>query len=505
MEIELKFQVPAQARAGLRRAVATAGARTLRLQAVYADTPDRRLAAAGMALRLRKEGARWVQALKGRGDGVAERLEHEVPLAGRSAPRIDPTRHAGSAAGARLAAVLAGVELVEVLRTDIRRTWRRVRSGGAVIEIAHDRGELVAGGRRAPVDEVEFELVSGPAEALPALAARWASRHGLWWDVRSKAERGQRLARGEAPAAAVKAGPSPLQRGCDVRQAFATMVLDCLAHALPNAAEIAGETDAPEHLHQLRVALRRLRSVLREFAAWSGDAAAARQLEADWREPFAALGAARDVDALGASVLPRLRAAGAPPWPATPGATLEAAPAEVVRGAAVQRLLLRVLALALATTSAGEAESVPGTMPASARRGRSAAEPLARDAARVLKRAWRRALAGASEFEHTEPATQHRTRKRVKRLRYAFEFMVPLYRPRKARRLQRALASASEALGALNDLHVAAQAYEALTATEPRAWIAVGWLAGERERALAAAARRLRKLADAPQPWAARR
>ena len=66
-EIELKFQVPAESRAAVAAAVAGRGAtaRTLRLQAAYFDSPDGRLAAAGVALRLRREpcqhrgDARW--------------------------------------------------------------------------------------------------------------------------------------------------------------------------------------------------------------------------------------------------------------------------------------------------------------------------------------------------------------------------------------------------------------------------------------------------------------
>jgi triphosphatase len=74
VETELKFQVPEASRAALEKAVAAAAVQRTRLQAVYADTPDQRLAAAGLALRLRKEGRVWVQTLKGRGDGLMQRL-----------------------------------------------------------------------------------------------------------------------------------------------------------------------------------------------------------------------------------------------------------------------------------------------------------------------------------------------------------------------------------------------------------------------------------------------
>ena len=499
MEIELKFQVPRAHRAALRRAVATAGARVTRLQAIYADTPDARLAAAGLALRLRKEGRLWMQTLKGRGDGVSQRLEHEVPVAPVSPaepPVLDPARHAGSAAGDALAAALHGAgDLAEVFRTDVRRTHRRVRHGGAVVEVALDEGRLVAGARRAEVCEIEFELIAGPPAALPALAARWAQRHGLWWDVRSKAERGHRLALGEARTPPVKARAAPLDAGGGTAPAFATMVLACLAHALPNAAEVADGRGDPEHLHQLRVGLRRLRSVLREAADWSGDATAARALEADWREAFARLGAVRDADAVAAALGPRLEALGAPPLAAalvagdeadtarSAGAADAAGTAGIVRDPALQALLLRSLALVAAAGPASASLALPEA------------------AAALLRRAWRRALEGHRQFESAPAAEQHRTRKRLKRLRYLFEFLMPLYPPKSARRMQRALAAVGEALGELNDLYVASAAYEAMTAHEPRAWLALGWLAAQRELAVRAAARRLRKLSATPRPW----
>ncbi|MDO8418682.1 MAG: inorganic triphosphatase, partial [Rubrivivax sp.] len=353
METELKFQVPPAHAAALRRAVATASARSVRLQALYADTADQRLAGAGLALRLRKEGRVWVQTLKGRGDGLMRRLEHELRLPpGPGEPTLDPQRHAGTAAGELLARVLDdGASLLTLYRTDIRRLHRRVRHGGALIEIAYDHGRIVADGRAVAVDEIEFELISGPPAALPALAARWAARFGLWWDVRTKSERGMRLALGRDQVPAVKAAAAELPADAGPGEAWSAVLQSALVQALPNAAEIAAGTDAPEHLHQLRVALRRLRSALRWFAAWSGDADAAHALELEWREPFRRLGAARDTDVLTHSLQPALVAAGAPPftWPA---AAAGAGPGEIVRSAGFTALLLRTLALSLRPAAA---------------------------------------------------------------------------------------------------------------------------------------------------------
>ncbi|MDP1648862.1 MAG: CHAD domain-containing protein [Rubrivivax sp.] len=490
METELKFQVPPAHSSALRRTVATASARSVRLQAMYADTDDQRLAAAGLALRLRKEGRLWVQTLKGRGDGLMRRLEHEVRLPPqRGEPVLDPQRHAGTAAGEALALALAdGAELHTLYRTDIRRLHRRVRHGGALIEIAYDHGRIVAGSHAVAVNEIEFELVSGPAAALPALAARWVARFGLWWDVRTKSERGFRLALGRDHVPAVKAGAAELPADAGPGEAWATVLHSALVQALPNAAEIAAGTDAPEHLHQLRVALRRLRSALRWFAAWSGDAAAAQALELEWREPFGRLGAARDSDVLTHSLQPALAAAGAPPftWPAAaPGA----GPGEIVRSAEFTALLLRTLALSMRPVAAASDG------------GRPALEAAAAD---VLHRAWRRVRRDASGFAAASVEEQHRTRKRLKRFRYGLEFLLPLLARKPAQRLHVAVCRALDALGELNDLHTAEVLLRAHVARDTQAWFAVGWVRARQEPAsarAAAALSRLARLDRQPLPW----
>ena len=109
-EVELKFQVPPLRRAAVAKAVAgRAPAPRIRLRAAYWDTPDRALAIAGFALRVRREGRLWVQTLKGAGPDGMTRLEHNVPLpfATSVEPVADPGLHAGTPAGERLRALLA--------------------------------------------------------------------------------------------------------------------------------------------------------------------------------------------------------------------------------------------------------------------------------------------------------------------------------------------------------------------------------------------------------------
>ena len=516
LETELKLQVPAARRAALLKAVATPAAVSTRLQAVYVDTAGRHLAAAGLALRLRKEGRVWVQTLKGRGDGIASRLEHEVRLPSQPGmPDIVVQRHAGTAAGAALevaiqsatATRIAGphatageadaaratphdAALLPVYRTDIRRLHRRVRHAGALIEIAYDRGFIIAGDRRLAVDEIEFELISGPAAALPALAQRWSARFELWWDVRSKSERGQRLADGNTQVPAVKASAIAWSgaKGDDAAAGAASLWLaalrSSLLQALPNAAEIAEGSGTPEHLHQLRVALRRLRSVLRVLAPWSGQPDVVLALEADWRGPFGVLGAARDADVRAEALQPQLAAAGAPTfeWPDAADAI---DPGECVRSGPFNALLLRTLGLML-TPPTIEAASLPDA---------------AHAAATVLQPMWRQLLRDAAGFAAAEPELQHRTRRRLKRLRYVLEFLAPLFKRKAMGRLRRALKTAAERLGELNDLQAAEVELRQQAALDPRAWFAVGWLAARGDAAVASADAALAQLKRAPKVW----
>lgn len=487
METELKFQVPPAHRAALLKAVATATARTTPMRAVYADTADHRLARAGLALRLRQEGRQWVQALKGRAEGAGglmQRLEHEVPVAGRTEPALDPARHAGTPVGERLLALLAdGVPLLPVYRTSIRRVHRVVRHAGARIELAFDQGDILAGDARLPVCEIEFELLSGPPQALPALAARWVQRFGLWWDIRTKSERGFRLALGDTGSPAKPAARPEVAPGATPAAAFAGAAAAALQQALASACEIAGGTGGPDHLHQLRQGLRRLRSLLRTLGGWSADAAEARRLEADWRAPFARLGACRDRDVFAAEWLPRLQAAGAPALP-TPGGAAVDTPDGLVREAPFQLLLLR--SLALLCTAPPQAEPVPGLQDAAP----AAVAPL-----------WKQTRRGARGAEGADVAARHRLRKRLKRLRDVLEALQPLLRRRAGTALLKALRRALQTLGQLNDLATAEAAARAQAAADPALWFAAGWLRARHDALLPQLQAELEALAALKLRW----
>lgn len=486
LEIELKFLVPDAARARLAAELAGRGTppRRVWLTAAYLDTPDLRLAQAGLAWRLRREGGRWVQALKSASRSGLERFEHEVL---RPDGRPDPAAHAGTGPGDQLIALLAqaraeGLEAGVRFQTQVRRLTRRVRTRGAVVDIALDDGRLLAGGEPQRLRELEFELVSGSPVAMLALAERWRQRHGLLLDPRNKAERGHLLAAGEPHPPLRKARPPAYAKNAPVPEALGAVLDECLAHLGRNLIGLAvGDPERRvEHVHQARVAIRRLRSALRAFRGWAPEPPA--ELVDGLRALFAALGATRDRDVLASGVAAALARAGAPPL-ALPADASAPDPAALARHGDTQRLLLSWwgwragLALPGAVAAPAVARA-PGTAPEDEVGGEiSSAAPALKRLARQRLRRWHKGLvASCRAFDELDDEALHDLRKRVKRQRYVFECFAPLLPAKPAARHLQALAAAQEQLGEINDLSVARSRYQALVATDPAAWFAVGWL-----------------------------
>ena len=496
MEIEFKFQIPADALEAVEAALRSGPCTRMHLQARYFDTPDGALAAHGVALRLRKEGATWVQTCKALGHGPLHRLEHNVDLGpGRKGqvPGALPSRHDGTPAGERLREVIGTdpAPLVEVYGTDIWRLVHTEQFAGSSIELALDQGRVLApsldGGapRSAQICELELELVEGTVHDLTALARLWAERHGLWFSTVSKAERGLRLAHGQSTRSAVKA-TAPVFAHADGFPDGPTIqravVAACLAQILPNATEVAAGSDDAAQVHQLRVGLRRLRTALRELAPLGEG------LDDAWQAPlvraFRALGEQRDRQVVQGTVAPRLQAAGAPDfdWPAP--AAADTAPGAVVRAAHFQAALVGLIGFA--------AQAGPdGASPKQARK-------LLRTRLGKLHQQLRR---GGDAFEALAPEAQHEVRKRLKRLRYLVEFVGPCFDAKGAARHARKLEPAQDALGLYMDELTAQQAYRAAAAQAPRAWFAVGWLLARQPESAHLAGQALRAAGGANRFW----
>ncbi len=470
-EFELKFEIPPARRHAVEAALRRGRVAQQRLQARYFDTPEGALAAQGVVLRLRKEGRLWVQTAKAPGSRPLERLEHNVALGAKAPSAPELARHKGTPVGDALRQALklqpgeAFPALVQVYATDIVRLTRLVRARGALVELALDRGHITAGDRAVPVHELELELKQGPPAGAVALASNWCLQHGLWLSSVSKSLKGQRLAAGENFGAAAGASPPRFPRHAASREVAAAVVAACLDQVLANASDVAGGCTAEEHIHQLRVGLRRLRTALRELEPLAGN------WGGPWEQPltdaFRALGQHRDRDYLMHTLQKRIEAAGGPPldWQGALGALPSAA--RSVHSPVFQQALLGLLGFVHGAP--GEDAPAPeDTSPKKFLRKR-------------LARLHRQVLARGRRFTDLPDAEQHALRKRLKRLRYLAEFAQTLFAKRKAAAYLAALKPLQDALGTYHDEVAALQVWQGLSGHDPRALFGAGWLSARRD------------------------
>lgn len=486
-EFELKFQVPRERVAAVEEALRRGSVQSTRLRARYFDTADGALARARLGLRLRQEGGSWVQTAKGPGDGTFHRLEHSVELPEGDAGMPDVRRHSGHAVGRKLQRALerSGQPLQPTFETDVERLTRIVESPGVTVEVALDRGEVRAGGRAQPLQELEFELKQGHRSALVELAQTWRAQHLLWLDPLPKAEIGRRLAAGEDAGPATRAAPV-VGSGKRASRMLAAVLESALDQVLANAREIAAGTGQPAHVHQARVGLRRLRTALRELADVPALGSLPPQVAPALTAAFRVLGEHRDRSTLIPALQAESAAAGGPQlhWrPALPDV------AAAVREPAFQEALLHLLGLAQGLKEGAGDGSDDRTRPLRAR----ARKRLARLHARIARDGVR--------FEQLDEEGRHRVRKRLKRLRYLAELMRPLFKPGAVDSYVKALKQLQDALGAYQDANAGRRMFVQQAAQEPAAWFVAGYLAAREEALAGTCARACRKMLRKARPF----
>jgi inorganic triphosphatase YgiF len=445
-EIELKLAVPESAWRAVPRHPRLASAEKLptrKLVNIYYDTPELDLRRKGVALRLRKQGRQWLQTIKCAGEvagGLSNRPEWEQPYRGNAFDFGPIEDH-------ELRNWLSRTKLSRRLRpafetTFSRQTWRIANSDRSIILVMFDRGQIQAAGRAQPISEIELELAQGDVGELFDLARELAVSVPLRPEPRSKAERGYRLV--EPPLLAPrKAGRSPLHSGQSALEAFSAIGLACIAHLQANENGVIESTD-PEFIHQMRVAIRRLRSAMRLFRPLVSDT-----LLGDVPQRLkilgANLGAARDWDVLITELL-------RPVTQAFPGEArfdrlISVAAAHrgearntviaALRDAAFGRLMIDVLAL-LHRPGLGTG---PETTPS-----------LAEFALGQLVDLHRRVGKAADRAAGLDIKDLHRLRIAIKRLRYALEFFTPIYPTKPIKRDLQRLTRLQDDLGLINDL-----------------------------------------------------
>lgn len=502
IEREIKFRLPEGLDpARVREAVEAAGFRLERQSSVlhedrYLDTDDWALYRAGLALRLRGDGQRLrleAKTMRSTSKNALERTEwvQDAPTAEPPWTEIDP----GPVAG--LLHPLAGLRVLERLRVSARLENRReffqwLRGEEAVGTLTVDRVSAFDGPETPPTlfDEVEIEEAhsngtngthapGGAAEALDDARRAVEERLGLEANVASK------LA--TALAAAGERTPVCEERTFIVHPADRLVDVAHKTFARHFGRMLWNEPGArlgvdPGFVHDMRVAIRRLRTAIEVLA----DAYAPEPFEefaSDLRWIARALGRVRDLDV----ALERVRAMAAEaPSIERPALTIFAQSLLLDRARARLRLIERLDSERFGSfVAAARAWVALGAPPASS--APSGGAPAYTAGPRIVAR-WARAMEEAYEVAEREAGAKdlHALRIAAKKARYAIEYFGDLEGQAALRRAKR-IAGLQDFLGEHQDAVMLLGRMRKYARTVPRRdselTMAAGSVLGHLERA----------------------
>ena len=322
-----------------------------------------------------------------------------------------------------------------------------MRLSRSEIEVAFDEGAVIASERRLPIREIELELKSGEELELYQLAIQLVETLPLKLYLTSKAERGFMLASGEHPQP-VKASDSRFSADATLDDAIATIIAGSITHFAANLPALE-ETKHPESVHQMRVALRRLRAALGmfkralpcpEFEAFRSEA----------QRIASALGLARELDVFKDLITTGPRANY--PQEASFETLLAALEKRrltaysqalaIVDEPATTLLLLRMQAFLACDSWRSELSDEEQLR---------LTEPLSTFATDNLRRLHKLVLKRGKGLVKLPDAERHKVRIALKNLRYAADFFGDLFSDSEVRPYIHAVAQLQDLLGAHND------------------------------------------------------
>jgi len=509
-EIELKLHctqaVTAKQLAEAMPGAVAAGPLTKPLDNTYFDTQDERLRRRKAALRVRQIDDHFVQTLKlGQPEtALQRRSEWEMPIAG---PQLELAQFADPEAKAALGLLFDG-QLQPVFQTRFKRQkfdvrWPAGSPGASDIEVALDQGEIVAGEAREPIAEIELELKDGSGAHVLDLARTLGRALPVRPTIGNKAERGYWLA-SNLPPPFVKASKLAFAPDMPFASVVTIMLRDCLAQWMRNEAAASDGRDS-EGVHQLRVAIRRLRSLLSLLRPWLVERVA-RDWSARLRDIFGRTGPARQIDVLIEETLVPLQrllpADAALALVMTMAMRGKQAAYEEIRALTADPEVGRVLLDLICWVELGEWRAVNRA---------DIDRPVREVAAEILAKRYNSVRKHGRGFKHMPMAERHQLRLRLKKLRYAVDFFQGAFDPDSAGELRSRLAKLQDELGLANDLAESAHVLASLggshsSAAEGEALarvdgIVLGWSLHRQAAQEQATAKAWKSFTDAPRFW----
>lgn len=479
-KVELKFQIPSSKLKALRLAFLHCQPEKNYLHAQYFDTAHLDLQRQHLSLRQHKENKIWVQTLEAPKSSV-EYIEIKTSL-GRAEPstvNLRPCQPYKKFKHLLHPVFQSNHPLIFQFKTDISSQRFLHTEKNSKIELSLDLGTISSTHQSLEIHEIKFELKDGNIHDLIQTIQPWLSKYEIWLDSQSKTVKGQALQQSFPVAAAQSQSALTLSPQADSIQALQQMVSNCLEHLLPNASAIALEQYKAEHIHQVRVAIRRLRSALKIFS--SPQIAQTKIWQKQLAVLFRQLGNTRDRDALAADLLPLLKQAGSPIAELPAQETAKTQIGAIFRAAPTTGPWLQFIDFANAEQPKGQ--------------------KLKKCIRKQFNKMHQRICQAESIFTEMAESEKHQVRKRVKQLRYSIEFICSLYAPSDIKQYLKVLKPLQENLGRFNDLCVAHVLFEQNIVQQPKAWFVLGWIASEQKHIQQAIQQDLQKFQQVQRFW----
>jgi len=242
----------------------------LSLCGTYYDTPDRVLQANRIGLRVRREGTRWIQAVKTAGSALGglhqrQEWEAEVPDPQPVFAALPLVLQQGLFADNTLWA-----RIIPWFTSEFeRRLWLWRGEDGSVIELCLDQGRIFNQTHSVPISEVELELQQGPTERVYQLALALLEQVPLVLENTSKAARGYALHAPSSPSSLAHVPlPLLLKAKDSAEQAFIDIIQFSVAQLQSHESDWTRSQDSASAarrshaLCQMRLSLRGLRAAL---------------------------------------------------------------------------------------------------------------------------------------------------------------------------------------------------------------------------------------------------
>lgn len=442
-------------------------AKTCTLGIVWHDRADGALAAANLALS------------ESRGQAVLEKLRPDETFW----PAATPAPVIARAETIPALETVAGQLLPSGPMGPVAAFNGRQREVALSLETGPARLILLDGTLRGVLQDrpVRRLILAGGARDMASLAALLAGHIALSPPRASLAAEALSVARGAEPAPR-RLGTASVTPGATLSESIAD-VTAYLGDVMLHWSGAIGRGEAMEPVHQMRVALRRLRSALSVFG---------RAMPAgDWRDTLTAelknlgrlLGTARDWDVFLAETGAELREAF--PGDARMTSLLESAGRK-------RRAAYAALQAHLDDPGGWKAFSLRLALLPTMRPwdgGDALGESLDAYARRALTRRLKHVLAPGASLSGLSHEALHGIRKQAKRLRYAVEFLAPLFPPKPVRRYLSRMEDMQAVFGTLNDCAVASE-----LASQLGSGFAVGAVQGYEAARFQRAVRRVHKV-----------